>query len=208
MTDPAASPRPRAVLFDVGNVIVDWDPRRLYRKLFATEAEVDAFLRDVATMAWHTEHDRGRPFAEGERLLIAEHPQHAEAIRAWRGRWDEMFAGAIAETEGVMRDLHARGVPLYGLTNMSPEVWPGVQAMSDVFALFDDVVVSGAEGLVKPDAAIFRLACRRAGLPPEALVFVDDNAANIAAAQALGFPVVHFADPAALRPALERFGLL
>ncbi|MBE7220385.1 MAG: HAD family phosphatase, partial [Caulobacteraceae bacterium] len=205
MTDTSSGARPSAVLFDVGNVIVDWDPRRLYRKLFATEGEVDAFLRDVTTMAWHTEHDRGRPFAEGERLLIAEHPQHAEAIRAWRGRWDEMFAGAIVETEAVMRDLHARGVPLYGLTNMSPEVWPGVQAMSDVFALFDDVVVSGDEGLIKPDAAIFHLACQRTGLPPEALVFVDDNAANIAAAQALGFPVVHFTDPAALRPALERF---
>lgn len=208
MTDPVAAPRPRAVLFDVGNVIVDWDPRRLYRKLFATEAEVDTFLREVTTMAWHTEHDRGRPFAEGERLLIADHPQHEEAIRAWRGRWDEMFAGAIAQTEAVMRDLHARGVPLYGLTNMSPEVWPGVQAMSDVFALFDDVVVSGVEGLVKPDAAIFHLACARTGLAAAELVFVDDNAANIAAAQALGFPTVHFTDPAALRPALERFGLL
>lgn len=208
MFDRTDVARPRAALFDVGNVIVDWDPRRLYRKLFATEAEVDAFLRDVCSMDWHTEHDRGRPFAEGERRLIAEHPHHEEAICAWRGRWDEMFAGAIAETEAVMRDLHARGVPLYGLTNMSPEVWPGVQAISDVFALFDDVVVSGAEGLVKPDPAIFRLACARTGLTPGELVFVDDNASNIAAAQALGFPCVHFTDPAALRPAFERFGLL
>ena len=119
-----------------------------------------------------------------------------------------MFAGAIAETEAVMRDLHARGTPLYGLTNMSPEVWPGVQAMSDVFALFDDVVVSGAEGLIKPDAAIFRLACRRTGMAASELVFVDDNAANIAAAQALGFPTVHFTAPEVLRPALERYGVL
>ena len=200
--------RPRAVLFDVGNVIVDWDPRRLYRKIFPDEAQVDTFLAEVCTMAWHTEHDRGRPFAHGADLLIAEHPQHAEAIRAWRGRWDEMFVGAIAETEAVMRDLHARGVPIHGLTNMSPEVWPGVQAMSDVFALFDTVVVSGDEGLVKPDPAIFRLACARTGLAPADLAFVDDNAANIAAARALGFPVVHFTAPAALRPGLERLGLL
>jgi FMN phosphatase YigB (HAD superfamily) len=208
MTTDRLAPRPRAVLFDVGNVIVDWDPRRLYRKLFATEAEVDAFLATVCTMAWHTEHDRGRPFAEGERLLLLEHPQHAEAIRAWRGRWDEMFGGAIAETEGVMRDLHARGVPIHGLTNMSPEVWPGVQAMSDVFALFDDVVVSGDEGLVKPDAAIFARVTERTGLAPEEMVFVDDNAANIEAAAALGFHTHRFADPAALRPALEAYGLL
>ena len=107
-----------------------------------------------------------------------------------------------------MRDLHARGVPIHGLTNMSPEVWPQVQAMSDVFALLDTVVVSGDEGLIKPDPAIFRLACARTGLEPADMVFVDDNADNIAAAHALGFPTVRFADPAALRPALERFGLL
>ena len=207
MSALAAAP-PRAVLFDVGNVIVDWDPRRLYRKIFPDAAEMDAFLDEVCTMAWHTEHDRGRPFAHGADLLIAEHPQHELAIRAWRGRWDEMFAGAIPETEAVLHDLHARGVPIHGLTNMSPEVWPGVQAMSEAFALFDTVVVSGDEGLIKPDPAIFRLACARTGLAPADMVFVDDNAANIAAAHALGFPTVRFADPAALRPALERFGLL
>ena len=196
------------MLFDVGNVIVDWDPRRLYRKVFPDPAEADAFLREVCTMAWHTEHDRGRTFARGAELLIAEHPRHAEAIRAWRGRWSEMFGGAIAQTEAVMRDLHARGVPIHGLTNMSPEVWPEVQAMSDVFALFDTVVVSGDEGLIKPDPAIFRLACARTALAPADMVFVDDNADNIAAAEALGFPVVRFGDPAALRPALEGFGLL
>ena len=205
---PYPAARPSAVLFDVGNVIVDWDPRRLYAKIFPDPAEREAFLSQVCTMAWHTEHDRGRPFAHGAELLIAEHPHHADAIRAWRGRWDEMFGGAIAETEAVMRDLHARGVPIHGLTNMSPEVWPQVQAMSDVFALFDRVIVSGDEGLIKPDPAIFRLACDRTGLAPGDMVFVDDNADNIAAAQALGFPTVRFADPAALRPALERFGLL
>ena len=200
--------RPSAVLFDVGNVIVRWDPRTLYSKIFPDPVERDAFLGEVCTMAWHTEHDRGRPFAQGADLLVAEHPRHEAAIRAWRGRWDEMFSGAIAETEAVLRDLHARGVPIHGLTNMSPEVWPGVQAMSDVFALFDTVVVSGDEGLIKPDAAIFALACARTGLAPGDLLFVDDNADNIAAAQRLGFPVHRFEDPAALRPALEAAGLL
>ena len=200
--------RPAAVLFDVGNVIVRWDPRRLYRKLFSDEAQLDAFLAQVCTMAWHTEHDRGVSFADGAAALIARHPQHEAAIRAWRGRWDEMFDGAIAETEDVLRALHARGTPIHGLTNMSPEVWPGVQAMSDVFALFDQVVVSGDEGMVKPDPAIFHLACTRTGLAPRDLLFVDDNADNIAAARALGFPTVWFQDPAALRPAMERHGLL
>lgn len=200
--------RPCAVLFDVGNVVVRWDPRTLYSKIFPDPAERDAFLGEVCTMAWHTEHDRGRPFALGADLLVAEHPEHEAAIRAWRGRWDEMFSGAIPETEAALRALHARGAPIHGLTNMSPEVWPGVQAMSEVFALFDTVVVSGDEGLVKPDPAIFALACARTGLEPADLLFVDDNADNIAAAAALGFPTHRFDDPAALRPALEAAGLL
>ncbi len=206
----AASPagRPCAVLFDVGNVIVRWDPRTLYSKIFPDPAERDAFLADVCTMAWHTEHDRGRSFTEGADLLVAEHPEHEAAIRAWWNRWEEMFSGAIAETEAVMRDLHARGVPIHGLTNMSPQAWPGVQAMSDVFALFDTVVVSGDEGLVKPDPAIFALVCERTGLAPGDLLFVDDNADNIREAQALGFATHRFDDPAALRPALAAAGLL
>lgn len=199
---------PRAVLFDVGNVIVRWDPRTLYSKIFDDPAERDYFLAEVCTMAWHTEADRGRPFAEGVRILSRAHPKYAAEIAAWWSRWPEMFSGVIAETAAAIESLHARGVPLFGLTNMSVEAWPGVRAMSPVFSRFADVVVSGAEGVVKPDPEIFHIACRRSGLAPADLLFVDDSAANIAAADALGFHTHHFEEPAALGRALREHALL
>jgi HAD superfamily hydrolase (TIGR01509 family) len=204
----APADRPVAVLWDVGNVIVRWDPRRLYSRIFPDPEERDWFLGHVCTMAWHTEHDRGRSFAQGAEELVGRFPQYEDAIRAWRGRWWEMFDGPIAETEAAMRALAARRTPQHGLTNMSPEVWPGVQAMSDVFGLLQEVVVSGDERLVKPDPRIFALACERTGLGPSQLLFVDDNADNIAAAGAMGMVTIWFQDPAALRPELERNGLL
>src|SRR5690606_15235803 len=142
---------PRAVLFDIGNVIVRWDPRTLYSKIFPDPAERDRFLAEVCTMDWHLEHDRGRPMAQGVAELAALHPQHAAAIAAWSGRWPEMFSGTIAQTEAAIVDLHARGVPVFGLTNMSAEAYDGVMVMSPVFACFEDIVVSAREGCVKPD---------------------------------------------------------
>ncbi len=206
--DMGAQGSPKAVLFDVGNVVVRWDPRTLYSKIFPDPAERDRFLAEVCTMPWHVQHDAGVSWNETIPALIAQHPEHAEAIAAWRDRWAEMFSGAIPETEAAIEALHARGVPLYGLTNMSVEAWPGVRAMSPVFGRFRDTVVSGAEGLIKPDARIFKLACDRAGLQPSDLLFVDDTIWNIEAARALGFHVHHFTDPAALRPDLMRHGLL
>jgi 2-haloacid dehalogenase/putative hydrolase of the HAD superfamily len=199
---------PRAVLWDVGNVVVRWDPRTLYSKIFLDPAERDRFLAEVCTMAWHMEHDRGRPFAEGVAALQAEQPAHAEAIAAWWDRWWEMFDGVIPETEAAIAELAARGVPQFGLTNMSTEVWPGVKAMSSAFDHWVDVVVSGAEACAKPERRIFDLACARSGFAPQEMLFVDDSPANIEAAQSLGFFVHRFGDPAALRPALERHGLL
>jgi FMN phosphatase YigB (HAD superfamily) len=200
--------RPVAVLWDVGNVVVRWDPRTLYGKIFPDPVERDRFLAEVCTMAWHGETDRGLSFADNIARLTAEHPHHADAIAAWHERWWEMFGGVIAETEAVMIDLAARGVPQFGLTNMSVEVWPGVRAMSPAFEHLVDVVVSGAEQVIKPDPRIFEIACERSGHAPCELLFVDDSAANIATAERLGFFVHRFDDPAALRPAMERHGLL
>jgi 2-haloacid dehalogenase/putative hydrolase of the HAD superfamily len=200
--------RPRAVLFDIGNVVVRWDPRTLYSKIFPDPADRDRFLAEVCTMAWHGEADRGVPFAENIRRLSARHPEHAEAIAAWWGRWPEMFSGAIPETETAIEALHARGVPMYGLSNMSEEAWPGVRAMSPAFARFRDTVISGAEGVIKPEPRIYEIACERAGLRPPDFLFVDDSLPNVEAARALGFHGHHFTDPAALAPDLERHGLL
>ena len=199
---------PSAVLWDIGNVVVRWDPRTLYSKIFPDSAERDRFLAEVCTMAWHAETDRGVAFADNVARLQARHPEHAANIAAWRERWWEMFSGVIEETEAAIEALAAKGVPQFGLTNMSAEVWPGVRAMTPAFERLADVVVSGTELCIKPEPRIFEIACERSGYSPEQMLFVDDSAANIAAAERLGFVVHRFEDPAALRPALERHGLL
>jgi 2-haloacid dehalogenase/putative hydrolase of the HAD superfamily len=188
--------------------VVRWDPRTLYSKIFPDPAERDRFLGQVCTMAWHTEHDRGVPMAENAARLIALHPGYASAILAWESRWDEMFSGPIPETEAAIEALAARGVPLYGLTNMPAEKAAGCVAMSPAFRRFRDIVVSAHERVVKPEPRAFAIACDRAGLAPSEMLFVDDSPANVAAAHRLGFDVHLFSDPAALRPALESRGLV
>jgi 2-haloacid dehalogenase/putative hydrolase of the HAD superfamily len=199
---------PRALLWDVGNVIVRWNPRTLYAKIFKEPADLDRFLSHVCTLDWHAATDRGVTFADNIAVLSAQHPDHAETIAAWWDRWFEMFSGTIPETESIIEDLAARGVPQFGLTNMSSETWPGVKAMSPAFRHFRDAIVSAEERVIKPEPRIYEIVLERTGLEPADLLFVDDSAANIAAAQALGFHTHHFTDPAALRPAVERLGLL
>ena len=199
---------PRALLWDVGNVIVDWSPRRLFSKIFQEPAACDRFLSSVCTMAWHMETDRGVSPEENTARLVAEHPEHADAITAWWDRWDEMFDGVITETETAMEALATRGVPQFALTNMSHAAWPGVKAMSPAFRHLRDSIVSAEEGLIKPDPAIYEVVLRRTGLEPHDLLFIDDSAANIEAAAALGFHVHRFEDPSALWPTLVSNGLL
>lgn len=199
---------PRGVLWDVGNVIVDWSPRRLYLKIFEEPAACDRFLSSVCTMAWHMETDRGRSPEDNTRLLIDQFPHHGPEIRAWWDRWDEMFAGAIPETEAAMEALATAGVPQFGLTNMWSGTWPFVQSLSPAFRHLRATVVSAEEALIKPDPRIYALACERSGLAPSELLFIDDSATNIAAAAALGFHVHRFEDPAHLIPVLTRHGLL
>lgn len=198
----------KAVLFDIGNVIVRWDPRTLYSKIFPEPAERDRFLSDVCTMAWHIEHDRGRPMAEGVAEKIAQFPEHAEAIAAWQDRWFEMIDGTIPQTVEAIEALHLRAVPLYGLTNMSAETLAGTLVLSPAFQRLRDIVVSGVEGVIKPDPRIYLIACERAGLAPSDFLFIDDSAANVRGARGLGMDAYLFDDPEALRPALEARGLL
>lgn len=202
---PAA---PKGVVWDVGNVIVRWDPRTLYSKIFPDAAQCDDFLTRVCTMSWHLETDRGVDPARATAALVARFPEHEAEIRAWWDRWDEMFSGCIAETEAVIHDLAERGAPQFGLTNMAAHCWPDIRAMSPAFEHLREVVVSGEEGVIKPHPDIFERLCRRTGMAPGDLVFVDDSLRNVEAARALGFHVHHFTDPAALRPAMESLGLL
>jgi 2-haloacid dehalogenase/putative hydrolase of the HAD superfamily len=199
---------PKVLLWDFGNVIVRWNPRTLYSKIFPDPVECDRFLAEVCTMEWHAPTDCGVTFADNLAALVALHPHHEAEIRAWHERWDEMFSGPIPETEAAIEALHARGVPQYGLSNISHETFDTTVAMSPAFDRLAGVVASGFEGVMKPDPAIFRLCCDRFGLAPGDFLFVDDSARNIETARGLGFDVHHFTDPAALRPALEARGLL
>jgi 2-haloacid dehalogenase len=198
----------KAVVFDLGGVLIDWDPRYLYRKLLADEAAVEEFLTTVCTPEWNVEQDRGRPFAEGIAELVERHPVHAAAIAAYHQRWPEMLGGAIAGTVELLAELRAAGVALFALTNWSAETFGIARERFEFLDWFDGVVVSGEERMVKPDPAIFRLLLDRFGLAPEATCFVDDSPANVAAARELGLDGVRFHDPDQLRKDLTGRGLL
>ena len=196
------------VVFDLGGVLIDWNPRHLYRKMLPEEAAVERFLAEVCSPAWNLEQDRGRSWEEAIARLTREHPDKAELIAAYRGRWLEMLGGPIDGTVEILAELRAQEVPLFALTNWSAETYPLALELYDFLGWFEAVVVSGRERMVKPDPAIFRLLCERHGLSPEALVFIDDNPKNAAAAAALGMEGIHFTSPEALRTDLTRLGLL
>jgi 2-haloacid dehalogenase len=196
------------VLFDLGGVLVDWNPRHLYRRLFAEESAMEEFLATICTQPWNEEQDRGRPFAEGVRLLVERHPHRAEEIRAYDTCWHEMLKGPIEGSVELLGELRARGVALFALTNWSAEKFSVGRARFAFFEWFAGIVVSGEERVKKPDRRIFELAIRRFGLDPGATLFVDDSAPNAAAAAGFGFRAHHFTGAPGLRAALIRNGLL
>lgn len=202
------TPRRDTVIFDLGGVLIDWDPRHLYRKLFPGDAEaMERFLSTICTGEWNRELDAGLPFAEATARLRGRHPEQAAMIDAYHARWPEMIAGPIAGTVAILRALHAAGTPLYGLTNWSHETYPVALERFDFMALFRGVVVSGEERIVKPDPRIYRLLLDRFGVEAGRAVYIDDNADNAAAATALGLHGIHFTGPEALRTELAGLGL-
>jgi 2-haloacid dehalogenase len=198
----------KAVVFDLGGVLIDWDPRHLYRKLLADEAAVEEFLATVCTPEWNAELDRGRPFAEGVAELVERHPEHAANIAAYHERWPEMVAGDIPGTVEVLAELRAAGVALYALSNWSAETFAITRGRFEFLEWFDGLLVSGEERVTKPDPAIFRLLLDRFGLDPAATVFVDDAEANVAAARRLGIDAIRFTGPEDLRRELVARRLL
>jgi 2-haloacid dehalogenase len=198
----------RAVLFDLGGVLIDWNPRHLYRRIFAEEAAMEHFLATICTQAWNEEQDCGRPFAEGVRLLVQRFPAFAEQIEAYDRRWQEMLKGPIADSVAVLAELRARAVPLFALSNWSQEKFPVARARFPFLEWFGGIVLSGEVGIKKPDPRIFELASERFGLSPPHTAYIDDVAANAAAAARLGFHAHHFVTPADLRRFLAGCGLL
>jgi 2-haloacid dehalogenase len=195
----------RAVVFDIGGVLLDWDPRLVYQDRL-TPAELDRFRAEVCTDEWNATLDAGRPFDEACAELAARFPDHAELIDAWK-RQDEMIAGEIAGTRAIVERLKAAGVPIYLLTNMPAEVFAARRRRYSVLQRFDGAVVSGEEGVLKPSPEIFAILSERYGLVPHATLFVDDLERNVEGARAAGFLAHRFVDPATLAGALREHGL-
>jgi 2-haloacid dehalogenase len=198
-----------AVIFDLGGVLLDWNPRYLYRKLFDDEEAMERFLRDVCTLKWHEANDRGVPFEVTCAQLAAEYPEHAEHIWAWGTRTEEMVSGPIDGTVEILRELaQQRSVRLFALTNMEAHTYPVRRERYEFLRWFEGTVVSSEEGVIKPDERIFRVLLERYGLEPASTLMIDDSSRNIEAARAIGLRTVLFESPEALRVQLEDAGVL
>lgn len=197
-----------AVVFDVGRVLYQWELRALFEKVESDPIRLDCLLTHVISEEWHFQHDGGRPLAEMVAERKVEHPEFEAAIHAYATRFNETAPGPVPGSLELVEELHSRGVPLFAITNFGADLWAGFHPDRPIFKRFQDIVVSGEEKLVKPDPAIFALAARRFGHEPAAMLFIDDNAANVAAARASGWHGHHFRDAALLRAELEQRGLL
>jgi 2-haloacid dehalogenase len=195
------------VIFDFGGVVVQWDPRRIYRRFLDTEDEITRFFDEVGFAAWNLEQDRGRPWADAVSELSARFPHHQALIRAYDEHWEDSIAGPIEGTVQILQRLHASGYTLVGLTNWSADKFALTRSRYDLFSLFDEIIVSGEVGLVKPDTEIFDLMLRRIGRPAEECLFIDDSATNVEAAAAMGFATIRFGTPGQLEEELRIKGI-
>jgi 2-haloacid dehalogenase len=202
------APAAEAVIFDLGGVLIDWNPRHLYRKLIADEARREWFLREICSPDWNLQQDYGRSIADANAELLARFPEHGELIHAFYGRWPEMLNGAIEPTVRVLERLDARGVPLYALTNWSAETYVIAEPMFPFLQRFRHVAVSGRLKIGKPDPRIYRHLLEVASLDPRRTAFIDDSAKNVAAAAALGLHAIRFTDAEDLEQRLAALGLL
>ena len=196
------------VVFDLGNVVFAWDPRHLYRKVFGDEAEMEIFLHTVCTMKWHLAHDLGASFRDNAAVLKTRFPEEGERIDMWGERFQEMIPGRLPGTREVIEALKRRGVALHGITNMPAEVYPVLRERFPELQLLEVTVVSGEEGVIKPDRRIFDILTERTGLDPARTLFVDDSRTNIEAAAEIGFQIHHFDGAEGLGRSLNSVGLL
>jgi 2-haloacid dehalogenase len=198
----------QVVVFDLGGVLIDWNPRYLYRQLIEDEAAMELFLTEVCHSAWNEEQDRGRTFAAAVEEAAARHPGQRALIEAYHHRWDEMLAGPIAGTVQILAELRQAGCELHALTNWSVEKFPIARERYDFLTWFESILVSGEVGLIKPDPRIFELLLERIGREAAACIYIDDNAKNVATAAALDFGAIRFQSPEQLRDKLVGLRLL
>jgi 2-haloacid dehalogenase len=204
----AAGKRRPVIVFDLGGVLIDWDPRHLYRKLIEDEAAMEWFLAEVCHTAWNAEQDRGRSFAAAIEEAAARQPEYRALIEAYFERWAEMMAGEIEGAVAILEELKSAGYELHALTNWSAETFPHARARFAFLEWFDSILVSADVGLIKPEPAIFELLLERIGRTPAECIYIDDNPKNAASAAALGFDAIAFQSAKELREELEGRGLL
>ena len=199
----------RAIIFDLGGVLIDWNPRYVYRQIFKTEEEVEWFLQNVTTPDWNEQQDEGYPIHKATEKLIAKHPEWEPEIKAYYGRWLEMLGDAIHETVEIFRQLKEGGkYKLYALTNWSAELFPYARERFEFLKWFDGIVVSGEEKLRKPHPEFYRLLLNRYGFSPNETVFIDDSLRNVRAAAAVGMKTIHFLSPDQLKAELKTIDVL
>jgi 2-haloacid dehalogenase len=197
----------KSVVFDIGGVLIDWNPRHLFRKVFENEEEMEWFLSNICTYEWNVQQDGGKLFSVATAELSAKYPEYSDKIALYYGRWTEMLGGEIEGTVKIFRELKSKGMPLYALSNWSHEAFPAAYERYDFMKEFDGLVVSGYEKLLKPDHAIYRVLMERYNIIPSESVYIDDNKPNADAATELGFHAIHFLSPDQLRAELKKLGV-
>lgn len=197
------------IIFDLGGVLIDWNPEYVFREVFDTEEEMRYFFAEICTHDWNIQQDAGRPLAEATELLVAQFPDYESPIRAFYGRWKEMLGGPIHETVEILETLHQqKDHRLLALTNWSHETFPTALELYPFLQLFEGILVSGVEKLIKPDPRIYQLILERYNVNPTRALFIDDNAKNVAGAKDVGIEAIQFQSPAQLRHFFKEHGVL
>ena len=198
----------KTIVFDLGGVLVDWNPRYLYRSVFNDDAKMNHFLANICTGNWNELQDAGRSIQEATEVLVGHFPEYEFYIRMFYGEWQKMLNGPINGTVDILKTLKNKEYRILALTNWSAETFPIALGLFDFLHWFDDVLVSGKEKLIKPDPAIFNLLIKRYSLDPAQTIFIDDNIKNVTSAKEVGLDAIHFTDPHILRLQLNERGIM
>ncbi|MBS1488037.1 MAG: HAD family phosphatase [Bacteroidetes bacterium] len=203
------NPKIDTIIFDLGGVLIDWNPRHLYRKIFNTEEEIEWFLQNICTSDWNEQQDAGRPFEEATEELVEKFPEHEAAIRAWYGRWQETITGPLPGTVEILRSLiDSKKYKLYALTNWSEQTFPWALQNFEFLHWFEGIVVSGIEKTRKPFPEFYHILLNRYSINPPQSVFIDDSHRNVLGAQAVGIRGIHFQSPAQLLQELKKLEIV
>ncbi len=196
-----------AVVFDIGNVLLDWNPEYIFRKILPSNIDVQDFFKEIDYFERNYEMDKGIPLEQARKEMIAAFPHYADVFNAYFDRWIESIGGEIAGTTRLLRQLHKIGIPLYSITNFHQDFFEITCKHYDFLKLFNGIVVSGTEGIRKPDQEIYQLLLDRYDLRPERLIFIDDKPENVETSEKLGFHGHVFESAEGLRDRLDTFNL-